>query len=91
VLDYGKAATQIGAMSRDLNLLISSANQSATQLVTLSEQATAKADRVVDRAFRLGLLLVVILLAGSVLAALAYRVLVARLACKTTGSSTSIP
>jgi hypothetical protein len=91
VLDYGKAATQIGAMSRDLNLLISSANQSATQLVTLSEQATAKADRVVDRAFRLGLLLVVILLAGSVLAALAYRVLVARLACKTTGSSTAIP
>ena len=87
VLDYGKAATQIAAMSRDLNILLTSANQNATQLAALSEQATAKADRVVDRAFRLGLLLVVILLAGSVLTALAYRVLANRLARKDPRSS----
>lgn len=87
VLDYGKAATQIAAMSRDLNNLLASANQNATQLIALSEQATGKADRVVDRAFRLGLLLVVILLAGSVLAALAYRVLANKLARKNPRSS----
>ena len=80
VLDYGKAASQVGAMSRDLNVLITSANQSATQLAVLSEQASAKAERVVDRAFRLGLLLVVLLLAGSVLAGLAYRALANKLA-----------
>ena len=80
MLDYGKAASQVGAMSRDLNVLITSANQSATQLAVLSEQASAKAERVVDRAFRLGLLLVVLLLAGSVLAGLAYRALANKLA-----------
>lgn len=79
VLDYGKAAMQIGAMSRDLNVLMTSANQSATQLVVLSEQATVKAERVVDHAFRLGLVLVLLLLVGAVLAGLAYRALGSRL------------
>jgi hypothetical protein len=82
VLDYGKAASEVGAMSRDLNVLIASANQSATQLVVLSEQASAKAERVVDRAFWLGLVLIVLLLAGSVLAGLAYRALAARISRK---------
>jgi hypothetical protein len=91
VLDYGKAASQVGAMSRDLNVLITSANQSATQLVVLSEQATAKAERVVDRAFRLGLVLVGLLLAGSVLAGLAYRALAMRLTRKRDTSSASSP
>jgi hypothetical protein len=87
VLDYGKAASEVAAMSRDLNVLITSANQSATQLVVLSEQATTRAERVVDRAFRLGLALVVILLAGSVVAALAYRALASKLARNRSGSS----
>lgn len=75
VLDYGKAASQIGGMARDLNVLLASANQSATQLAILSEQATGKAERVVDRAFRHGLILVAFLLVGSVFAGLAYRAL----------------
>ena len=54
-----------------------------------SEQATVKAERVVDRAFRLGLVLVGILLAGSVLAALAYRALANRLASNRGGSPVS--
>lgn len=91
VLDYGTAAAQVGAMSRDFNVLITSANQSATQLAVLSEQATAKAERVVNRAFRLGLLLVVILLVGSVLAALVYRALANRLTAKLSRSSPSTP
>jgi hypothetical protein len=89
VLDYGKAATQIGAMSRDLNVLIASANQSATQMVVLSEQATVKAERVVDHAFHLGILLVLLLLVGAVLAGLAYRALANKLSRRSGDSSAS--
>jgi hypothetical protein len=91
VLDYGKAATQVGAMSKDLNLLLTSANQSATQLTALSEQVTAKAERVVDRAFRLGLVLVVLLLLGLVLAGLAYRAVANRLTRRPGNLSASNP
>jgi len=91
VLDYGKAATQIAAMSRDLNVLLATANQSATQLAVLSEQASAKAERLVDRAFRLGLLLVVFLLVGAVLAGLAYRALAIRMIRKQGASPASSP
>jgi hypothetical protein len=76
-------------MSKDLNVLITSANQSATQLVVLSEQASTRAERVVDRAFRLGLVLIVVLLGGSVLAALVYRALASKLARNQSGSSAS--
>ncbi len=79
ILDYGTAAGQIGMMATQVNNLITSANQSATQIAVLGEQAGGKAQEVVDRAFRLGLLLVVILLAGCVVAALAYRALANRL------------
>jgi hypothetical protein len=89
VVEFGTAATQVAAMSRDLKVLITSANQSATQLVVLSEQASTRAERVVDRAFRLGLVLIVILLGGSVLAALVYRALASKLARNQSGSSAS--
>jgi hypothetical protein len=91
VLDYGKAATQIGAMSRDLNLLISSANQSATQLVVLGEQASSKAERVVDHAFHLSLLLILLLLVGSVLAGLTYHFLTGKLARRQPDSAAHRP
>ncbi len=78
ILDYGKAATEIGGMAKDLNVLLASANQSATQLSALSETATGKAERVMDRAFRNGLILVAFLLIGSVVAGLVYRTLAAR-------------
>ena len=54
-------------------------NQSTPQLSQLREQTTAAANRVVDRAFRRGLILIAVLLIGSVLAGLVYRVLTNRL------------
>ena len=75
VLDYGTAATQIGAAANNLNALLVSVNQSAPQIEKLSQQTTADADRVVQHAFRMGLVLILILLAGSVVAGLIYRVL----------------
>ena len=66
-------------MARDLNALLTSVNQSIPQITSLSQQSAADARRVVDRAFRLGLVLIVVLLAASVLAALAYRFLANKL------------
>jgi hypothetical protein len=83
VLDYGKAATQVGAMAKDLTGLLTSVNQSVPQLAKLGQQAGSDAERVVQRAFWLGLLLILVLLAGSVVAALAYRFLAARLRSET--------
>ena len=79
VLDYGKAASQVGGMAKDLTGLLTSVNQSVPQLAKIGEQAGADAKEVVHRAFWLGLLLIVILLAGSVLAGLAYRILADKL------------
>ena len=79
VLDYGTAATQVGAMARDLNLLLTSVNQSVPQVAKLGEKAGADMERVVHRAFWLGLLLIGVLLAGALLAGLAYRVLADKL------------
>ena len=79
VLDYGTAASHIGAMATNLTTLIQTVNQSESQAARLSRQATADAKEVIGHAFRLGLVLVGVLLAGSVLAGLAYRLLAARL------------
>jgi hypothetical protein len=79
VLEFGTAATQIAAMTKDLNALLATANHSATQLVTLGEQAGAKAKHAEDRAFRLALVLILVLLAGSVIAGLTYRAIAARI------------
>jgi hypothetical protein len=79
VLDYGKAATQIGAAATNINSLLASVNQSTPELARLSQQTAADVERVVQRAFRLGLALIAILLIGSVLAGLTYRVLANKL------------
>lgn len=79
VLDYGQAATQIGTAANNLNALLASVNRSTPELARLSQQTAADAERVVQRAFRLGLVLIVILLIGSVLAGLTYRVLANKL------------
>jgi hypothetical protein len=73
VLDYGAAAAQIGTAANNLNALLASVNQSMPQLEKLSQQTKADADDVVRHAFRYGLLLILVLLAGSVVAALVYR------------------
>jgi hypothetical protein len=80
VLDYGTAAAQIGAAATNLTTLLASVNGSLPQLQKLSEQTTANANRVVEHAFRLGLILILVLLGGCVLAGLIYRILANRLA-----------
>lgn len=79
VLDYGTAASQVGAAANNLNALLTTINQGAPQLAQLRQQTAADAGRVVDHAFRLGLVLILALLIGSVLAGLAYRVLANKL------------
>ena len=79
VLDYGTAAAQIGMAASNLNALLASVNQSSPQLEKLGQQTKTDADEVVRHAFVYGLVLVVILLAGSVTAALIYRILANRL------------
>jgi hypothetical protein len=80
VLDYGTAAAQVGAAANNLNALLASVNQSAPQLAQLGQQTKADADAVVRHAFLYGVALVLILLAGAVLAGLIYRVLSNKLA-----------
>jgi methyl-accepting chemotaxis protein len=75
VLDYGTAAGQVGAAARDLSALLTTLNQSTPQLAQLGQQTTADANRVVDHAFRRGLILILVLLIGSVVAGLTYRIL----------------
>jgi hypothetical protein len=73
ILDYGKTAERVGAMAKDINTLVTTVNQSVPQVDRLSQNATAEAQKVVDRAFRLGLVLIAVLLIGAVLASLVYR------------------
>jgi hypothetical protein len=79
VLDYGVAAGQLAGMARDINLLLTSVNHSLPQAAQLGAQAAARVESAGWQAFWLGLVLVLVLLAGGVLAALAYRVLVEKL------------
>ena len=78
VLDYGRAASEIGVAARDLNAMLSSLDSSTAELARLSEQATVHADRVVWHAAGLGLVLILVLLIGSVLAGLIYQIIVKR-------------
>jgi hypothetical protein len=79
VLDYGIAAGQVAGMAREINLLLTSANQSATQAAQLGQQAAANLERTLQRGFWLAALLIVFLLVGATLAALSYKILVRRL------------
>ncbi len=79
VLEYGAAASQVGGMARDLNALLHSAEGTAPALAQASQKAGDDLKRVVDHAFWRGLALIVVLLAGSVPARLAYRALARRL------------
>jgi hypothetical protein len=70
VLDYGTTAGQVGAMATNLTAMILAVNQSEAQVSRLSRQATADAKEVVAYAFRLAVVL--ILLIGAVVAAVVY-------------------
>jgi hypothetical protein len=78
-LDYGKAATELGGMARDLTTLLGSVDKSVPAIARVSQETGENLKRVVDHAFWRGLVLILLLLVGSVLAALAYRALVRRL------------
>ena len=67
-------------MAKTLNTLLNTVNQSVPEVKDLGQQATANAQDVVRQAFLFGLLLILILLGGSVLAGLTYRILVNRFA-----------
>jgi hypothetical protein len=75
ILDYGQVADRVGAMAKDINALVSSVNQSVPQIERLSQQATGDAQKVVERGFRLGLVLIGLLLAGALLVGIVYRLL----------------
>jgi hypothetical protein len=85
VLDYGTAAGQVGGMAKDLNALLTSVNQSTPQAAQLGQQAAANVKTVVRQGFWLGVVLIVLLLAGAVLAGLSYRILVNKLARRDRG------
>jgi len=69
VLDYGAAAGQIGAAAKDLNATLVTLNQGTAGLSNLSTTAVENANRVLTRAFWLGLVLVLALVAGLLLVA----------------------
>jgi hypothetical protein len=72
-LDFGRAASQVGGMARDLNTLLRSANETAPAVAHIGQQTGEDLKRVIDHAFWRGLVLIVVLLAGYVAARLAYR------------------
>jgi hypothetical protein len=79
ILDYGQVAEQVGAMSKDLNSLVTSVNQTMPQVERLSQTAAGDAGKLVDHVFRLALILIAVLLIGAVVAGLAYRFLAGKI------------
>lgn len=79
VLDYGTAASQIGSAATNLTTLLLTANQSTEQINKISQQMTDNANRVVHHAFWLGVVLILILITGSVVAGLIYRILASKI------------
>jgi hypothetical protein len=73
ILDYGQVADHVGAMAKDINVLIASVNQSMPQLEGLSHKTTVDAQKVVEHSFHLALVLIGVLLVGALLAGLTYR------------------
>jgi hypothetical protein len=79
ILDYAKTAGEADNLAKDLNTLVASLNQSTPGIQRLSHQTVADAQKVVDHGFRLGLVLIAVLLTGSVLAALLYTFIAQKL------------
>ena len=72
-LEYGKAAADVGGMARDLNTLLRSANETAPAIAGIASKTGEDLKGVIDHAFWKGLILILVLLAGSIPARLAYR------------------
>lgn len=67
ILDYAKTAGEADNLAKDLNALVLSLNQSTPGIQRLSQQTVADAQKVVDHAFRLGLVLIATLLVTGLL------------------------
>jgi hypothetical protein len=78
-LDYGKAASDVGGMARDLNAFLLSAERTSPKLEAISKKAGTDLKDVIDHAFWRGLILIVVLLVGSIPVRLAYRALARRI------------
>ena len=79
VLDYGTAASQVGAASKDLGGAADFSEREHSPVGPVAAGDHRDAQRLVQHAFWLGLTLILILLAGSVAAGLVYRMLAAKL------------
>ena len=79
-LDFGKAATEVGGMARDLNTLLRTANDSAPAIAKIGAQTGDDLKKVIDHAFWKGLILILVFLAGLIPVRLAYRAIERRLA-----------
>ena len=79
VVEYGKAASDVGGMARDLTAFLRSADETAPAIARLSQKTGDDLKRVVDHAFWRGLVLILVVLVGSVPARLAYKALARRL------------
>ena len=75
ILDYGRTASDIGGMARDLNAFLLSAKDSTPKLAGLTRDASENLKDVVDHAFWRALILILVLLVGSIPVRLAYRAL----------------
>ena len=78
VLDYGRSATEVAGMARELQTLLVSIDKSGPALAKVGAETGENLKRVVDHAFWRGLVLILVLLVGALLAALAYRALAHR-------------
>jgi hypothetical protein len=91
VLDYGTAAGQIGGMAREINTLLTAVNQAMPPTAQLGQRAAANIESAMWHGFRLGAILILILLAGAVVAGLSYRILVSKFVRPARGPSIREP
>ena len=86
-LDFGKAASDVGGMARDLNTLLRSANETAPAIAKIGQKTGEDLKGVIDHAFWRGLILIVVFLAGLIPVRLAYRAIERRFAKPPASSS----
>ena len=79
-LDYGKAASDVGGMARDLDALLRTVNDTAPAVSGIASKTGDDLKKVIDHAFWKGLILILVFLAGSIPVRLAYRAIERRLA-----------
>jgi hypothetical protein len=79
-LDYGKAASEVGGMARDLNALLRSVGETGPAISKIGTQTGEDLKGVIDHAFWKGLILILVFLVGLIPVRLAYRAIERRIA-----------